>query len=220
MNAARTPEELTRWIERLYADPQMLRMGHHQRAADLNLGLGWIYYGLTRLLRPASVVVIGSWRGFVPLVIARAQRDNGGDGRVTFIDPSLVDDFWTDAGRTRDYFAGHGAGNICHYPLTTQQFTATGDYRALSGVGLLFIDGYHTAAQARFDYEAFAGRLSADALVMFHDSVGTRQSTLYGPDQAYDVDVSNYIAGLRQHPELQLLDLPFGAGLTLLRRTV
>lgn len=210
--------ELTRWIERLYTDPQLLRMGHDQSAGDLNLGLGWIYYGLARLLRPARAVVIGSWRGFVPLLIARALQDNRGGGIVTFIDPSLVDDFWHDPGCTREYFEGHGVGNIRHHLLTTQEFVRTTEYRELPEVGLLFVDGYHTAEQARFDYEAFAGRLSSGAMVMFHDSIGTRHSRMYGRDQAYEVDVSQFMDELRRQPGLQLLDLPFGAGLTLLRR--
>ena len=51
-------------------------MGHNQRAEDLNLGLGWLYYGLARLIHPKSAVVIGSYRGFVPLLLGRALRDN------------------------------------------------------------------------------------------------------------------------------------------------
>jgi predicted O-methyltransferase YrrM len=212
---------LTAWISRLYEDPELLRMGHAQSAADLNLGLGWIYYGLARLVRPRRAVVIGSWRGFVPLVIARALADNGAGGEVCFIDPSRVDDFWTDAGRVQRHWATHGLDNIRHHLCTTQAFVATAAYAALEDIGLLFVDGYHTADQARFDYEAFAGRLATGAFVLFHDSVGTRHSTrMYGPDQAYDVDVSRYMAELRRDPALQLLDLPFGPGLTIMRRAV
>jgi predicted O-methyltransferase YrrM len=211
--------ELTAWIRRLYEDPELLRMGHAQSAADLNLGFGWIYYGLARLLRPTRAVVIGSWRGFVPLVIARALADNGEGGAVTFIDPSRVDDFWTDPARVERLWAGHGLANIRHHLKTTQAFVGTPEFAALADIGLLFVDGYHTADQARFDYEAFAGRLAPGAFVLFHDSVGTRHSThMY--DQAYDVDVSRYMAELRRDPALQLLDLPFGPGLTIMRRVV
>ena len=63
--------ELSAWIARVYANPELRRMGHNQRLEDLNLGLGWLYYGFARLVRPARAVVIGSWRGFVPLVIAK-----------------------------------------------------------------------------------------------------------------------------------------------------
>jgi hypothetical protein len=83
------------WIERLFGAPAMTGWGHFQRVADKNLGLGWIYYALARVLRPATAVVIGSYRGFVPLVLGKALQDNGG-GEVIFVDPSLVDDFWKD----------------------------------------------------------------------------------------------------------------------------
>lgn len=212
------PEDLGSWIARLLAHPALLRMGHNQRQDDLNLGLGWIYYGLARLLQPQRAVVIGSWRGFVPLVVARACQENRRPGRVTFIDPSLVDDFWRDASRVTGWFRGFGLANIEHHLATTQDFVHTPAYAALGEVGLLFVDGYHTAEQARFDYEAFASRLAPRAMVMFHDSMVTRRSTLYGEQAAYEVSVARYVDELKHDPSLQLLDLPFGTGLTLLRR--
>ena len=83
---------LDAWIAKLLSAPEMLQMGHGQDAASQSLGLGWLYYGLARAMRPRTVVVIGSWRGFVPIVLGRALADNGDGGRVIFIDPSLVDD--------------------------------------------------------------------------------------------------------------------------------
>ncbi len=84
------------FIRNLLADPDMLRMGHLQRQEDLNLGLGWIYYALGRVIRPTRAVVIGSLRGFAPSVIAKSMQDNAEGGDVVFIDPSYVDGFWTD----------------------------------------------------------------------------------------------------------------------------
>ena len=40
------------WIDNLFQEPKLLRMGHSQRLDDLNLGLGWLYYGLVRIARP------------------------------------------------------------------------------------------------------------------------------------------------------------------------
>lgn len=217
MNDSPPDPGLTAWIARLFEDPEMLRMGHFQGADDLNLGLGWIYYGLARLLRPSRAVVIGSWRGFVPLVIARGCHDNGA-GEVSFVDPSLVDDFWKDPAAIREHFASFGIRNIRHHLATTQQFVETDEYRRIDGVGLLFVDGYHTAEQARFDYEAFAGKLAPNAIVLFHDSMGERTSGIYGQDHAYEVTVRDYLATLKKDPGLQLVDLPFGTGLTLMRR--
>lgn len=211
-------EDLTAWIERLYANPELLRMGHNQRAEDLNLGLGWLYYGLARLVRPRQAVVIGSWRGFVPLVIARACQDNLEPCDVHFIDPSLADDFWKDALATRAYFEGLGLHNVRHHLHTTQEFVTTPAYDSLTDLGLIFIDGYHTAEQARFDYQAFADRLAPRGIVLFHDSMILKPSGIYGPDRRYDVDVKYFMDELKQDPGLQLLDLPFGTGLTVLRK--
>ena len=206
------------WTRQLLADPEMSRMGHGQRMEDSNLGLGWVYYGLARALRPASVVVIGSWRGFVPLVLGRAVADNLEGGRVHFIDPSLVDDFWSDATRVEAHFLRFGVANISHHRATTQEFVQGDAFRALDEIGMLFIDGLHTAEQARFDYEAFRDRLAPGALVLFHDTLRVRTSRIYGDDKPYEHRVKDFVASLRADPTLELLELPVGDGLTMLRR--
>ena len=207
------------WITRLFEHPDLLRMGHHQRAEDQNLGMGWLYYAFGRMIRPRLAVVIGSWRGFVPLMIAKALQDNLESGEVVFIDPSLADDFWKDAARVNDYFLSLGVANIRHFRLTTQEFVKTSDYRALGKIGLVFIDSLHTEQQAQFDYEAFSGMLEPRGFVMLHDSMIVRPDKVYGGEKAYGMSVKYFVDRLKQDPMLQLLDLPFGhTGLTLLRK--
>lgn len=206
------------WIANLFSDRQLLRMGHAQRLEDLNLGFGWLYYGLTRLIRPSIVVVIGSWRGFSPLVFGKGLADNLEPGHLHFIDPSLVDDFWKDSQAVRAHFARHGLTNVQHHLLTTQEFVATETYRALPHVDLLFVDGYHTAEQARFDYEAFAPLLTEKSLALFHDSCSDRVSKIYGPENAYRYTVRDYLAELKRDPQFQVLDLPFAEGITVVRK--
>lgn len=206
------------WIEKLYSDPEMLRMGHLQRAEDANLGLGWIYYGLARTIRPSSAVVIGSWRGFVPMVIAKGLQDNLEQGRLTFIDPSLADGFWAEQGAVERHFAAHGLHNVSHFRLTTEEYVTTDAYRELENVGLLFIDGFHDEAHARFDYEAFRDKLGASAITVFHDSVREFVTRVYGPEKSYVHDVYKFIDSLRADPQLQVLDLPFSSGITLVRQ--
>jgi len=207
------------WIDRLFADPDLLRMGHHQRAEDRNLGLGWLYYALGRIVRPRLAVVVGSWRGFAPAVFAKALQDNLDPGEVIFIDPSLADDFWKDPVRVREHFAGLGVHNVRHFPMTTQAFVATDDYRALGKVGLVFIDGLHTAEQAAIDYDAFAPLLEPRGFVLLHDSMIVRPDKVYGSEKAYGMSVKLFVDRLKQDPLLQLLDVPFGhTGVTLLRR--
>jgi hypothetical protein len=204
------------YITRLFTNPQMLRMGHGQSKADLNLGLGWLYYALARALRPERAVVIGSLRGFVPSVIARGLLENDKPGTVEFIDPSLVDDFWTDPERVAAHFAALGTPNVRHHRHTTQAFVETPEYAALADIGLLMVDGYHTAEQARFDYLAFLPKLHAEAVVMFHDSTPRiNKSTIYGEDHAYCYTVHVLIERLRQTPGLQVFALPIFGGVTL-----
>ncbi len=206
------------WIARLFEKPEFLRMGHHQRAEDLNLGLGWIYYGLARVIRPQRAVVIGSHRGFIPMVVGKALADNGEGGEVTFIDPSMVDDFWKDAAAVNAHFAGYDLTNVRHHLMTTQQFVTSDAYAALDDVGLLIVDGYHSAEQARFDHEAFIDRLRPEAMVLFHDSVRIRPSRIYGADATYDHRVKDYMDELKLNKDLQVFDIAFGGCVTLVQR--
>lgn len=206
------------WIAKLFENEDLLRMGHGQRAEDQNLGLGWVYYALVRVLRPQSIVSIGSWRGFVPMVLGKALADNGEGGEVIFIDPSMVDDFWKDPAAVTGHFAAHGLSNIRHFMNTTQEFIDTDAYRAIRPVGMLFVDGYHSAEQARFDHEAFRDKLTDDGIVLFHDSVWVRTTTMYGPDRHYDHRVVDYMDELKKDPSLQVFDLAFAGGVTLVQR--
>jgi predicted O-methyltransferase YrrM len=195
----------------------MSQMGHGQTAEDLNLGLGWVYYGLARALMPSSAVVIGSMRGFVPLVIAKALQDNG-RGEVTFIDPSFVDAFWMDPKKVDDHFSSHGIHNVHHFRHTTQEFVLTEDFQRLENVGLLFVDGYHSEEQARFDHESFAAKMTANGVVLFHDSVRERVTRIYGEDRAYTHTVNRYMDHLRADRSFEVLAIPVADGLTIVRR--
>ncbi len=206
------------WISRLFETRELTRMGHAQRVADLNLGLGWIYYGLARAMRPKLAVVIGSYRGFVPLVIGKALSDNLDGGEVIFIDPSFVDDFWKDGDAVRTHFAGHGVENIRHFLATTQEFAGSEDYRSLGRVGLVFIDGHHSVDQARFDFETFEPLLEPHGMALFHDTAGHRLSAMHGPDRTYRHTVKDYVDSLKSDPTLQVFDIPFGDGVSLVRK--
>lgn len=214
---ART-QSLQAWIRTLFNDRKMLGMGHAQSKADCNLGLGWLYYSLARIQRASRVVVIGSYRGFVPMVLARAVQDNRNAGSVDFIDPSLVDDFWKDAAHVQAHFARFGIDNIRHHPHTTQEFVATAAYHELRDIDILFVDGYHSHAQAKFDHTAFADKLGADASVLFHDSTGNRESRIYGEDNRYTYSVKQYMDELKASPGFQAFDFDYDSGVTLVKR--
>lgn len=195
----------------------MAMMGHGQSVADSNLGLGWIYYALARATRPRTCVVIGSYRGFVPLVLGKALQDNGG-GEVDFIDPSLVDAFWTKPKCVDEHFRSFGVSNIRHHLATTQEFVCSPAFLALEEVGLLYVDGLHTAEQAQFDLEAFEPKLSESATILFHDSVRERVSRIYGIDKPYTHTVYRYMAKLREDERYEVFTMPQADGLTLVKR--
>ena len=208
---------MDKFLDRLFSNPDMLRMGHGQRGEDRNLGLGWIYYALGRLLRPSHAVCIGSWRGFAPAVMGRALLDNLVPGKLWFIDPSMVDDFWKDPETTQKHFSELGAENVEHFCQTTQSFVQTDAFRKLGRVGLLMIDGWHTAEQARFDYVSFLDKLDERSVVLFHDSVRPRLTTIYGDARHYEHTVYKLITRLKQLPELEVFSFPEAAGLTMVR---
>ncbi len=205
------------WIEHLFEYPELARMGHHQRIEDANLGLGWIYYGLARALRHPLAVVIGSWRGFVPLVIGKALADNLEGGAVVFIEPSLVDGFWKEPEKVSSWFTQFGVDNIRHYGMTTQQFVETDHYKNIGSIGMLFIDGHHSYTQAKLDHESFLPQLADEGIVLFHDSVRVRTSRIYGENRVYEHRVVRYIDELKQRADLQVIDLPHADGVTLVR---
>jgi len=206
------------WIEKLFENPEFLRMGHFQRSADFNLGLGWIYYALARVLRPQCAVVIGSWRGFVPLILAKALKDNLEGGTLIFIDPSLVDDFWKDPSSVQEHFHAYGLDNVRHYLATTQEFVLTQAYRDTKEIGMLFVDGYHSREQAKFDFEAFENRIVPGGIALFHDTARVDRVTIYGKDKSYEHRVKDYMDELRRREEFDVFDLPFDRGVTLVRR--
>jgi predicted O-methyltransferase YrrM len=193
-------------------------MGHGQRVEDANLGLGWLYYALGRIVRPRTAVVIGSFRGFVPLVLARALADNAEGGLVHFIDPSMVDDFWNDPAMVREHFASFGVTNVRHYLMTTQEFAESPAMAGVDEIGLLFVDGFHTEEQAAFDHALFAPRMTDDGIALFHDSIRDHESDIYGKDRTYRHTVMRYMDRLKRDPAYQVMDFPMASGVTLVRR--
>jgi predicted O-methyltransferase YrrM len=206
------------FVAKVLGERDLRRMGHAQRAEDLNLGLGWLYYALGRIVRPTKVLVVGSFRGFAPLMFAKAVADNLEGGEVIFIDPSLVDGFWRDPEAVSAHFAGFGITNIRHHLMTTQEFVGTETYRALDGLGIVFVDGLHTEAQARFDFEAFKDKLAPEGIILLHDSRRIKLSTLYGEGKHYEHGVKHFTDHLKTVADYEAFDLPFGDGVTLVRR--
>jgi len=204
------------FLNKIMTTPDLLQMGHGQTIVDKNLGMGWIYYSLSRLYKPEVVVCIGSWRGFVPMLLAKGMKDNLNGGKLIFIDPSLVDDFWSDDVVVKKYFEDWGLDNITHYKMTTQEFKLSDVYKNLKKVDILFVDGLHTYDQAKFDHKTFEPLLSSKSISLFHDSIETHESDIYGDTNKYQYSVNKYMTELKESG-YQVLDIPFEFGLSLVR---
>ena len=105
--------------------------GHNENVKKLNLGFGFIYYGVVRALKPKHIVVIGSGYGYSVVCLALGLKDNG-KGMLTFVDPgySLIKDgplhtiggrgMWSDADQVKQPLPTLRAGEHCH-PLPPAQ---------------------------------------------------------------------------------------------------
>lgn len=206
------------WVNQFLSHPEFLEMGHAQSKSDNNLGLGWIYYALARVNKPKNAICIGSWRGFVPMLIAKAIKDNQNDGQLIFIDPSLADDFWRTPSKVNAWFEKFELSNIHHHLKTTQQFIESQDYQQIASVDFLFIDGYHTAEQAKLDFEAFEKLLSDDAFVLFHDSIRPYESGIYGEDSKYTHTVYQYMAEFKKRNDFQFIEFEQGSGVSVFKK--
>ena len=135
--------------------------------------------------------------------------DNIEGGEVIFINSSHLNEFWTNPRLVDIYFRRLGTPNVRHYRVTTPVYAALGD------IGLLMIDGLHTAEQARVDYLSFLDKLAENAIVLFHDSVRERVSLIYGEDRLYTHTVCRFMERQKETPGLELFTIPFADGVTL-----
>ena len=182
-----------------------------QDVEQRNLGLGWLYYALVRMYKMTRVVCIGSGRGFVPLVLAKGIKDNGG-GALHFIDPSLDDDFWKDTDSVVTWFETFGVRDIVsHYLVTTQVFVTTEAYSKLEDIELLFIDGSHFYENVKFDFEVFKEKIANSGLIAFHDTISRSLNPRWQGARKVVTDIAN-LEGY------QLFDFKLGAGFTLVQK--
>jgi predicted O-methyltransferase YrrM len=189
-------------------------LGHHgcsvEKGIDqCDLGLGLIYYALTRVLKPRKVVVVGSLRGFSVVCIALALEDND-LGEIDFIDAAKVDDFWTDKQTVQQHFAKfHVRHRVNVNVMTTAAYLAERGQAAAS-VDLLFIDGDHTKEAVRFDHEGLGRLVIPGGYMAFHDS--------YAAGVGFtEWEVADYLGSLHQSL-YEIFTLEVGQGLTILRK--
>lgn len=199
-------------------------LGHNEVPGELNLGFGFVYYGLVRALRPRHVLVIGSGFGFSVACLALGLRDNAA-GRLTFVDPSysMLRDGpfntvggtaqWSDAGKVAQHFARFGVADlVTHHRMRSDEFFAGYEALRLPEIDLAFIDGNHAFEDVRHDFLAVLRHSRRNTYVLLHDS------NIYLRELVRHAGVKRWMKRLAQRKDLfEIVDFPFSSGVAIVR---
>jgi len=218
--------------KRFSLDPEMILnvleharpLGHHENAKELNLGFGFLYYGLVRTLRPKHVVVIGSGFGFSVTCLALGLKDNA-RGQLTFVDPSysvLTDgpfktmggtSQWDDPKKVETHFARFGVEHlVTHYRMRSDEFFARYEEQGLPSIDLAFIDGSHAYHDVRHDFISCVRRSHKDGYLLLHDT------NIYIREIVRHAGVKRWLKTIERKKSLfELVDFPFASGLAIVR---
>jgi predicted O-methyltransferase YrrM len=199
-------------------------LGHREDPATLNLGFGFVYYGLVRALRPRHVLVIGSGFGFSVVCLALGLKDNA-RGTLTFVDPSysVFTDGplktvggtaqWSDPQRVRDHFRRFGVDFVVtHHKLTSAELFA--DYCALGlpPIDLAFIDGSHAYADVRDDFVNVVRHAARNSYVLLHDT------NIYVRELIRHAGVKRFLMQVvRYRDDFEVIDFPLASGVAIVR---
>lgn len=127
---------------------------------------------LVATMRPRQIVELGTHAGASYAAMCQAVRRGGFACACTAVDSWAGDDHSGVYGE--DVFAELLAFNEAHFSdfsrLQRSNFDdAVGQFEDGS-IDLLHIDGFHTYAAVRHDFETWRAKLSARAVVLFHDT--------------------------------------------------
>lgn len=197
-------------------------LGHHEDAQSLNLGFGFLYYGMVRTLRPRHVVVIGSGYGFSVVCLALGLKDNG-FGALTFIDPSysVIADGplrtlggtsqWDNPVKVRERFGRFQTEHIAtHHRTTSELFFADYSRHALPPIDVAFIDGNHSYDSVRHDFLAVLAQSRKDSYILLHDT------NIYVRELVRHAGVKRWLKRIARHgDDFEVLNFPFASGVAI-----
>jgi hypothetical protein len=148
----------------------------------LNIGFGFLYYSLTRILKPKTVCVFGSTKSFSPICFSLGVKDNNNNGKVYFVDAgySVETDgkpkgmggfgFWKNKSKYNSLFSSFGIEQIIDPKImTTSDFLKFHRQHSLPTIDLLYIDADHSYEGFRYDFKNFSKLISENGIILFHD---------------------------------------------------
>lgn len=199
-------------------------LGHHEEKDHLNLGFGYLYYGLVRALRPEHVLVMGSGYGFSVVCMALGLKDNA-KGRLTFVDPSYDvlrhgpfktvggRGFWRNPESVTRHFSRFGVENlVTHHKLSNREFFPRYPGLGLPDLDLAFLDGNHSFENVKYDFLQTLRHAKKNAYILLHDS------NIYVREILGNSGVKKWLNLVKQEKELfQMIDFPFSSGLAIVR---
>ncbi len=183
---------------------------HVLGTAGFSTGLGqsaWLLHGLTRSLRPAVAVEIGTARGWSACHIGLALRENV-EGRLYAIDPHQ-DTAWNDTDGRGSTTLDVLKRNLRRMRLEPYVEIVRKDSAAAAAawtlpIDLLFIDGDHSYEGVRRDWELFSPHVRPFGVIVFHDTTWE----LHKGDPYYrsDMGVPRFVNELRAagHPVITI----------------
>jgi len=198
--------------------------GHNEKTKELNLGFGFIYYGVVRALRPRHIVVIGSGYGFSVICLALGLKDNA-RGKLSFVDPaySLLKDgplstvggrgLWNNEAAVKDHFGRFGVEQIVsHYKMRNDEFFPAYPELNLPPIDLAFIDGSHAYKDVKYDFLKVLEQSHKNTYIFLHDT------NIYIRELIKHAGVKKWLKFIKSREEyFEVIDFPFSSGVALVR---
>jgi hypothetical protein len=203
-----------------YARP----LGHYENQRNLNIGFGFLYYGLVRAIRPEHALVIGSGYGFSVVCLALGMKDNG-SGEITFVDPSysLMRDGpfktiggqnkWDEPKKVHEHFRQFGVAHVVkHYKLKSDEFFPSYNDFELPSIDIAFIDGNHSYKSVSYDFMGVLEHSHKNSYVFLHDT------NIYFREFVHHSSVKRCLKTLiRERDFFEVINFPFSSGVALVR---
>ncbi len=198
--------------------------GHHENSKNLNLGFGFLYYGLVRALRPKHTLVIGSGYGFSVVCLALATKDNG-VGKLSFVDPSysMLKDgplatiggrgMWEDEKKVKGHFQRFQVEEIItHFKLRSDGFFPDYERLGLPLIDLAFIDGSHAYQDVKYDFINVLKYSRKNTYIFLHDT------NIYLREFLNHAGVKKWMNFLKKQKDcFEVINFPYSSGVALVR---